>query len=153
VRTSASDGQSTACRPSPIMHCAPRHSFSPHPAASFQLAERSFGDADGCAPRRIRRGDCDSLFCVPANLNQSTTNAGKGVKKWQELTNWPDSLLICCWVISRLPLPELLLSLLSGSTRSDNARRGCVARIVKLPGFLMVPSRSALGHRDLRVGV
>jgi hypothetical protein len=36
------------------------------------VAERSFGDNDGRAPDRIRRGDCDSLFRVPAFLNQST---------------------------------------------------------------------------------
>jgi hypothetical protein len=37
------------------------------------VAESSFGDNNGRAPDRIRRGDCDSLFRVPAFLNQSTT--------------------------------------------------------------------------------
>jgi hypothetical protein len=47
---------------------------------SFQLAERPFGDDDGVAPNRIRRGGCNRLFRVLANLNQSTTNPAKRVK-------------------------------------------------------------------------
>ena len=44
------------------------------------LAERPFGEDDGIAFDRIHRGDCNRLFHVPANLNQSTTNVAKGVK-------------------------------------------------------------------------
>jgi hypothetical protein len=67
--------------------CAAGYSFSPNQGALRQLAERPFGDDDGIAFDRIRRGDCDRLFHVPANLNQSTTNVAKGVKKWQKPIN------------------------------------------------------------------
>jgi hypothetical protein len=43
--------------------------------------KRSFGDDDGRAPNRLRRSDCNRLFGIPANLDQSTTNNGvKNVK-------------------------------------------------------------------------
>jgi hypothetical protein len=38
------------------------------------------GGDDGCGSNWICRGDCDGLFCVPANLNQSTAKQGKEVK-------------------------------------------------------------------------
>src|SRR5260370_30019310 len=69
----------------PIIHCSLGHSFFPIPATSFQVAERSFGDNDGSTPSRIRRGDCNRLFRVPAILDQSTTPQGLAHDVFQRL--------------------------------------------------------------------
>src|SRR5262249_5737219 len=52
----------------------------PFPAASCPVGERSLGDNDDRAPSRIRRSDCNRLFRISANLNQSTTNPANGAK-------------------------------------------------------------------------
>ena len=57
------------------------------------LAERPFGEDDGIAFDRIHRGDCNRLFHVPANLNQSTTNSAKEVKKMAK-SDRPASLIV-----------------------------------------------------------
>jgi hypothetical protein len=65
--------------PRPINPPCPTSQLFSYSGIIVARAERSFGDNDGRTPDRIRRGDCNRPFRVPANLNQSTTKAN-GVK-------------------------------------------------------------------------
>ena len=52
----------------------PRSQIPSYSSSIVPGGGKAFGDDDGRAPNRICRGDCNRLFRVPADLNQSTAN-------------------------------------------------------------------------------
>ena len=102
-----------------IIHCVPGHSFLPIPAALSQVAEKQFGNSDGCAPHWICRGDSNRLFRIPVLRGQWS-------EKWQQPINWLDRWLSCCSAISHSPLPQPLLSRLSGRHQGEKGTQPCL---------------------------